>query len=225
MTPFTLEEEPPRRLRRVWLHEGRFHAQIEFDEDLAAALGNMPLRKYDVARTRWVVPPTPEAAAALLAIVEAHGFEGAPEDVAELKRIGGLARQIEQDARLRAVGRYIYRAPDFGTLISIPNHPLVAEEVKDLLGAVWDKRVHAFRVEATARSADAILAVAGEYDFFVEPAEYERLVSMGETLFEDDEFTYDPLASADRILYRMLLRLPKSRRESLFDAVRNYRYL
>lgn len=59
----------------------------------------------------------------------------------------------------------------------------------------------------------------------MEPAEYERRVSMGDLLFEENDFTYFPFSSADRILYRMLIRMPRLRRENLFDAVRSYRYI
>lgn len=219
------EEELETPVRRLWLDEGRFVAQIEFDEALVERLRALPVRKYDRARKRWTVPPIPDAADALLTLVESFRFAISEQVLSELARIGRLHRQIQSDPRLRSVGRYLYRAPDFGTLIWLPPHHGIAEEIKALLGAVWDQRIGAFRVEATARNADLILNTAGEFDFFVEPAEYERLVSMGDLLFEEEDFTYFPFSSADRILYRMLIRMPKLRRENLFDAVRSYRYI
>lgn len=221
-----LEEEfEERPVRRLWIDEGRFVAQIEFDEELVEQLKSLPIRKYDRARKRWSVPPIPEAADALLWIVESYRFTVSENDLHELTRIGTLYRQIQTDPRLRSVQRYLYRAPDYETLIWIPEHHGIADEIKGLLGAIWDRRIGAFRLESTARTADMILNVAGEYDFFVEPAEYERLASMGNMLFDEDDFTYFPLSSTDRILYRMLIRLPKLRRENLFEAVRSYRHI
>jgi hypothetical protein len=214
-----------RPIRMLWLDDGRFIAKIEFDEILVQELRALSIRKYDRGRKRWIVPPIPDAAHALLTIVESYQFTVSEQVFSELARIAGLHRQIQTDPRLRSVERYLYRAPDFETLISIPKHHGVAEELKDLLGAVWDQRIGAFRLEATARNADLILNTAGEYDFFVEPAEYERLASMGNFLFDEDDFTYFPLSSTDRILYRMLIRMPKLRRENLFDAVRSYRHI
>lgn len=199
--------------------------QIRFDPEIVRCLNDLPSRRFDDSRTRWLVAPIPEAAHELLWIAEAYGF-AVPEDArAELTRIGSLYRQVQADPRLASVQRYLYRAPDFQTLVSLPRNFGIAEEVTDLLGAVWDKRIGAFRLEATARNADSILDLTREFDFFVAPSEYERLVSMGYLLFEEEFFTYDPLSATDRILYRMLMTLPKLRREHLFDAVRNYRNL
>jgi hypothetical protein len=219
------EELAERPIRQLWLDEGRFVAKIEFDEELVERLRGLPIRRYDRARKRWIVPPIPEAADSLLTIAESYQFTVSEQVFTQLARIGTLYRQIQTDPRLRSVERYLYRAPDYETLISIPEHHGIADEIKGLLGAIWDQRIGAFRLESTARTADMILNVAGEYDFFVEPAEYERLASMGNLLFDEDDFTYFPLSSADRILYRMLIRLPKLRRENLFDAVRSYRHI
>lgn len=223
---WALESEHDRPERRFWLHEGRFVVEFKYDEALVQALRELPVRGFDPAHKRWIVPPTPQATAPLVPLVERYRFHASPEDLDELFRIANLFHRIRDDHRLDAVQRYIYRAPDYGTLVSIPwpPDPAVFEEVKTSMSGIWDSRIYAFRIDPAARDADYVLSIAHEYDFYVEPSEYERLRSEGDLLFRDDEFTYDPLSSPDRVMYRMLIRLSKSRREALFDAVRNYRY-
>jgi hypothetical protein len=226
---WSLESEdsnPSRPEGEIRLHEGSFVLVTAYTPDLVERLRALPDRWYDPGRKQWLVPPVPRACQALLAVVRDYGFTPVGNALDEVERIGSLHAQIQTDPLLRSVERYLFRAPDFETLMVFPRNHTVGEEIKSVLGAVWDKRVKAFRIEATAQNADAILNVAGEYNFYVEPAEYERIATMGFSLFDDDDdFRYDGLASSDRILYRMLIRYSVSRRENLFDAVRNYRYL
>jgi hypothetical protein len=207
------------------LHDGLFVTDTDYEPELARRLRAVPNSWYDKGKKVWMVPPVPESAYALQTVVDEYDLASVGKTIEELERIAELHAQIHKDARLSSVQRYLYRAPDFESLIVLPKNHTIGEEFKLVVGAVWDKRIRAYRVEADARSADDVLRLAAEYDFFVEPAEYERLASMGNTLFEDEDFSYYPLASIDRMMYRMLIQLPPGQRENLFDAVRNHRYL
>ena len=210
-------------MRRYELRRGSFEFRFPYAPEIVDAFRALTDKWYVPESHAWYVAPVPASAAGALQIVEKYGFRGSDQATSELERIGNLFRKIGLDARLASVQRYLYRAPDFGTLIWLAKHASVSAEVESQLGAEWDRSIGAYRVDGTARNADQLLTLAGEYDFYIEPAEYERLVSEGNLLFDEDEPTYFPLKAPDRLLYRMLVRLSKPRLDNLVDAVRNYR--
>lgn len=227
MPEFSLEPEEERPRRWIRLADGRFYAkQVDVDEPVTGALREIPHRWYDENRKRWIVPPVPESAHALLTLHKAHPFSIEDGDRDELQRIASLHESIRRYRKLAAHGRYIFRSPgqdDTLIYVPLPRDAVAAAALKDVAGAVWDERIGALRIQAAGKLADTILDLADQYSFYVEPAEHSRLIDATASLFDEDEFAYNPVISEDRMLYRLLVQMREDRREALFEAVRSYR--
>lgn len=217
------EEGASAASRSLWLHDELFALRMDYVPELIARLKALRHRAYVPNRHWWLIQPVPEAVHGLRQIVDEFGFSGTDEALHHLDRLANLYRDIQLDRRLSSVGRYIYRSPRGDILFAFPMDLIIADNIRDFTGGFWDKRVCAFRVPAEKQSGDAILALVDEFDFFIEPALYERLVNEQLPIFDDEEFSCEPLGSLDKTLFWMLIRFSEQRRDLLFDAVLNYR--
>jgi hypothetical protein len=209
--------------RHIWLRKELFVLRMDYIPEVVRRIKALRHRAYVENRHWWFFQPLPEVVHEIEGIVSDFGFTVSDDARPHLARIGKLYRDIQLDARLRSVRRFIFASPGGDTLIHFPKDYLIADHIHDFIGAVWDKRVGGFRVPSDTRVSDALIALMEDFDFYIEEAVYERILNTQLPMFDDEDFVDEPLAAIDRTLYWMLLRMPDRRRALLFDAVRNYR--
>lgn len=217
-----LGSQPESESCEVTLHRDVFIIRIEFNAFLVKAIKDIPGRWYFSPERSWFIPPHPESTAALCRLIESNGLSITESDGAELWRIARLYESIYSDPQLGKLERYVYRAASGDTLFYFPKVGIVAEAIEDLVRGVWDKRIGTYRVPATPHSAETILAIAEEYNFFVEPEEYQRLLILSDQRYESD-LEIDYFSIIDRTIFQLLARLPEQRRENIIQAARSYR--
>jgi hypothetical protein len=206
--------------RRISLEGDVFLVRFKYDPSIVVRIKTVPGSSYIAARKLWLVPPWPESAAGLIDLKVEQRFHVLKSEWDEIQRLAALVPSA-RPVGTEGIIRHAFRAPTGGTLLHTESNWPLHEVIKELTGAYWDGRVKSLRVPAAAELARALLYCIAEYDFLVEEDEYDRLLLSAEQTYEDDEESLSHLSVSDLVALRLMLEIPKYRRDMILDTLQH----
>ncbi|HEY0152455.1 MAG TPA: hypothetical protein VGB92_10680 [Longimicrobium sp.] len=207
--------------RTISLEDDVFLVRFKYDPSIVPRIKAVPGSSFIAARKLWLVPPWPESAACLYNFGVKECFHALDSEWDEIQRLAALVPSAGPVVP-EGIIRHAFRAPSTGgTLLHTEYNRALQEVVKELTGAYWDGRVKCLRVPASAELARALLYCVQEYDFLVEPDEYERLLLSAERTFEDDEESLGHLKVSEIVALRLMLEIPKYRRDMVLQTLQH----